>query len=136
GRRATQLAWSRSAAEVGAVAATLPWLWMVLTPRPAPSTANLVPLSDLAELSTDPLGRIAVQLVENLLVFAAAGFWLPIRFRLSLMAVTLGAAVASVAVESAQYVLGLGRVSSADDVLSNTLGVALAALLSRRWWAG
>lgn len=45
------------------------------------------------------------------------------------------AAGLSVAVEVLQYVLGLGRVSSVDDVLVNTAGAVLAALCSRRWWA-
>lgn len=47
-----------------------------------------------------------VQLVGNLLAFAAAGL--------------------SVVVEVLQYVMQLGRVSSVDDVLTNALGAALA----------
>ena len=34
-----------------------------------------------------------------------------------------------------QYVLRLGRYSSVDDVLINTIGAVLAALVTRRWWA-
>ncbi|MEH0969974.1 VanZ family protein [Micromonospora sp. CPCC 205546] len=129
--------WRRSVAEVGAVAGTLPWVWMILTPRPAPRQVDPVPLRDLADLLTGPPTTAVVQVVGNLLVFAALGFFAPVRVaalagvgRLFL----LGAA-GSVLVESLQYALDLGRVSSVDDVLLNATGAALAGLLSRRWWA-
>ncbi|MEV4462154.1 VanZ family protein [Micromonospora echinofusca] len=129
--------WRRSVAEVGAVAGTLPWVWMILTPRPAPRQVDPVPLRDLADLLTGPPTTAVVQVVGNLLVFAALGFFAPVRVaalagvgRLFL----LGAA-GSVLVEALQYALDLGRVSSADDVLLNATGAALAGLLSRRWWA-
>ncbi|MGN9775038.1 VanZ family protein [Micromonospora sp. H33] len=128
----------RSVAEVGAVAGTLPWVWMILTPRDAPGGVDLVPLRDLADLLTGSPATVVVQVVGNLLVFAALGFFAPVRVpalagagRLFL----LGAAC-SVVVESAQYALDLGRVTSVDDVLLNATGAALAGLLSRRWWAG
>lgn len=96
-----------------------------------------MPLRDLADLLTGPPATAVVQVVGNLLVFAALGFFAPVRLaalagvgRLFL----LGAA-GSVLVESLQYALDLGRVSSADDVLLNATGAALAGLLSRRWWA-
>jgi glycopeptide antibiotics resistance protein len=38
-------------------------------------------------------------------------------------------------IETAQYALALGRVSSVDDVLLNALGAGLAAVGSRRWWS-
>ncbi|MEU5908543.1 VanZ family protein [Micromonospora sp. NPDC047527] len=127
----------RGVAEVGAVAGTLPWVWMTLAPRPAPRDVHLVPLRDLADLLTAPPATAVVQVVGNLLVFAALGFFAPVRFaalagigRLFL----LGAA-GSLLIESLQYVLHLGRVSSVDDVLLNATGAALAGLLSRRWWA-
>ncbi|SCL16094.1 VanZ like family protein [Micromonospora rhizosphaerae] len=130
--------WRRSVAEVGAVAGTVPWVWMILTPRPAPRQVDLVPLRDLADLLVGPPATVVVQVVGNLLVFAALGFFAPVRFaalagvgRLFL----LGAA-GSVLVESLQYLLDLGRVSSVDDVLLNAAGAALAGLLSRPGWAG
>ncbi|NJP30632.1 VanZ family protein [Micromonospora thermarum] len=130
-------AWWRSVAEVGAVAGTLPWVWMILTPRDAPRELDLVPLRDLAGLLTGAPAAVVVQVVGNLLVFAALGFFAPVRVpalagagRLFL----LGAA-GSVLVESAQYALDLGRVTSVDDVLLNAAGAALAGLLSRPWWA-
>lgn len=128
----------RSVAEVGMVAGTAPWIWMTLTPRPGPRLVHLVPLTDLADQvrSMSPT-EVAVQTVGNLLVFAALGFFAPIRFpalagvgRLLL----LGAA-ASTVIEVLQFLLVAGRVSSADDVLINAAGAGLAGLLSRRWWS-
>ncbi|SCG60831.1 VanZ family protein [Micromonospora coxensis] len=131
-------AWWRSAAEIGMVAGTLPWVWMILTPRDAPGEVKLVPLVDIVDLADDGASTFVVQVVGNLLVFAALGFLAPVRAaalagvgRLFL----LGAA-GSVLVESLQYALDLGRVTSVDDVLLNASGAALAGLLSRRWWAG
>jgi hypothetical protein len=131
-----RVAWWRSAAEVGAVAGTLPWLWMVLTPKPATRGTHLIPLRDLAvQIAGDP-GTAVAQIGGNLLVFAALGFFGPVRWAglASLPRLLALAAAGSVAVEIAQYALDLGRVSSVDDVLVNALGAALAGALSRRWW--
>ncbi|MGW3893819.1 VanZ family protein [Micromonospora profundi] len=130
-------AWRRSIAEVGAVAGTLPWVWMILTPRDAPRQVHLVPLRDLADLLTAPPATAVVQVVGNLLVFAALGFFAPVRFTAlaSIRRLFLLGAAGSLLVESLQYVQDLGRVSSVDDVLLNATGAALAGLLSHRWWA-
>ncbi|MEK8107132.1 VanZ family protein [Micromonospora sp. M12] len=76
------------------------------------------------------------QVVGNLLVFAALGFFAPIRFAAltSIPRILTLAAGCSILVEAAQYVLRLDRVSSVDDVLLNAAGAGLAALASRRWW--
>jgi glycopeptide antibiotics resistance protein len=78
-----------------------------------------------------PLG-----IVGNLLVFAALGFFAPMRFAAlaSLPRVLALAAGCSVLIEVAQYVLQLDRVSSVDDVLLNAVGAVPAALASRPWW--
>ena len=78
----------------------------------------------------------AVQIVGNLLVFAALGFFAPMRFRAlaSLPRILALAAGCSIVVETLQLVLPLDRVSSVDDVLLNTVGAGLAALAARRWW--
>ncbi|MEH1124620.1 VanZ family protein [Micromonospora sp. CPCC 206061] len=129
-------AWWRSVAEVGAVAGTLPWIWMILTPGDGPRRVHLVPLRDLAaQLAGDP-GTAVVQVGGNLLVFAALGFFAPIRVAAlagPLRLAALGAA-GSVVVEVTQYAIDLGRVSSVDDVLLNAVGAMLAGLASRRWW--
>lgn len=135
-------AWSRSLAEVGLVYGTVPWVWMILLPNRGTDgnrrRVNLVPLHDLVDvLASGPL-TATVQIVGNLLVFAALGFLAPIRFAAlaSLGRILALAAACSAVVETAQYVLGLDRVSSVDDVLLNAAGAALAALTSRRWWRG
>ncbi|QFZ24315.1 VanZ family protein [Saccharothrix syringae] len=126
-------AWRRSLAEVGMVHGTVPFVWMTLMPGPGagtvPGRVSLVPLRDLVTMG--PLG-----IGGNLLVFAALGFFAPVRFA-ALASVTrvlaLGAGC-SVLVETAQYALQLDRVSSVDDVLVNAAGAVLAGLASRRWW--
>ncbi|WP_328972416.1 VanZ family protein [Streptomyces sp. NBC_00239] len=126
-------AWRMSLAEVGMVHGTVPWIWMTMMPGAGagivPGRVSLVPLRDLVTMGPIGIGG-------NLLVFAALGFFAPMRFA-ALASVprilALGAAC-SVLVETAQYVLWLDRVSSVDDVLVNATGAALAALASRRWW--
>jgi hypothetical protein len=125
-------AWRHSLAEVGAVAGTVPWIWMILTPRTAPRSLNLVPLRELAgQLAGDPATAVE-QIGGNLLVFAAFGFFAAIRWGLSVPRVVALAAAGSMLVELLQYLLDLGRVSSVDDVLLNAVGAAAAAALARR----
>jgi len=140
-----QRAWRLSVAEVGMVAGTAPWIWMILTLRPGDRAVSLVPFRDLAAQLGGPASVTLVQVGGNLLVLAALGFFLPLRVRLApdagrrtaavLARVAAIAAGVSLTVEVLQYVLDLGRVSSVDDVLVNTAGAVLAALCSRRWWA-
>ncbi|MGC0327512.1 hypothetical protein RKD23_000502 [Streptomyces sp. SAI-170] len=123
-----------SLAEVGMVHGTVPFLWLTLMPGAGAGTVrarvSLVPLRDLATMGS--LG-----IAGNLLVFAALGFFAPMRFAAtaSLPRILALGAGCSVLVETAQYVLQLDRVSSVDDVLVNAVGAVLAALASRRWWA-
>ena len=134
-------AWRMSLAEVGIVYGTVPWVWMIMLPGAqagtVPGRVSLVPLRDLLTILTDgrPL-TATVQIVGNLLVFAALGFLAPLRFAAlaSVPRILALAAGCSVLVETAQYVLQLDRVSSVDDVLLNAAGAGLAALASRRWW--
>ncbi|MFI7306342.1 VanZ family protein [Micromonospora aurantiaca] len=133
-------AWRRSLAEVGIVYGTVPWVWMIMLPGEGagvvPGRVSLVPLRDLLTvLASGPL-TVTVQIVGNLLVFAAVGFFGPLRFAAlaSVPRILVLAAGCSVLVEVAQYALRLDRVSSVDDVLLNSAGAGLAALASRRWW--
>lgn len=130
----------RSLAEVGLVYGTVPWVWMIMLPGSrageVPGRVSLIPLRDLlAVLIAGPLSA-TVQIVGNLLVFAALGFAAPLRFPAlaSIPRVLALAAACSTLVEIAQYALRLDRVSSIDDVLLNAAGAGLAALASRRWW--
>jgi hypothetical protein len=127
-------AWRYSVAEVGAVAGTLPWLFLVLTPRGGDGGLQLVPFADLLELAGADPRTIVEQLVGNLLLFFLAGAFVPLRFRVGLLAVFLGGAAGAALVETAQFAFGTGRVASIDDVLLNALGALLGALASRRWW--
>ncbi|MGW4731116.1 VanZ family protein [Streptomyces shenzhenensis] len=126
-------AWRMSLAEVGMVHGTVPFLWLTMMPGAGagtvPGRVSLVPLRDL--LTMGPVG-----IVGNLLVFAALGFFAPMRCAAlaSVPRILALGAGCSALVETAQYVLRLDRVSSVDDVLVNATGAVLAALASRRWW--
>lgn len=122
-----------SLAEAGMVHGTLPLVWLTMMPGAepgiAPARVSLVPLRDLVTMG-------ALGIAGNLLIFAALGFFAPVRWTAlaSVPRVLALGAGCSVLVETAQYVLRLDRVSSVDDVLVNTVGAVLAALASRRWW--
>ena len=122
-----------SVAEVGMVYGTLPWVWITMLPGSGAGVVqgrvSLVPFRDLATMD-------AGQVIGNLLLLAALGFFAPVRFRAlaSLPRMLALGAACSLLIEVAQYVLMLDRVSSVDDVLLNTAGVGLAALASRPWW--
>jgi hypothetical protein len=126
-------AWLMSLAEVGMVYGTVPFVWITLMPGPgagvAPGRVSLVPLRDMVTMG--PLG-----IGGNLLIFAALGFFAPLRFAAlaSVPRILALGAGCSILVEIAQYVFRLDRVSSVDDVLVNAVGAALAALASRHWW--
>ncbi|WP_433519586.1 VanZ family protein [Nonomuraea sp. CA-143628] len=126
-------AWRMSLAEVGMVYGTVPFVWMTMMPGPGagivPGRVSLVPLLDLLTMGFFGIGA-------NLLIFAALGFFAPMRFAVlaSVPRILALGASCSVLVETAQYVLRLDRVSSVDDVLVNATGAALAALASRPWW--
>ncbi|MBO3743512.1 VanZ family protein [Actinoplanes flavus] len=134
--------WRRSLAQVGIVYGTVPWVWMILTPGgragEVSGRVSLVPLRDLVTILAGGWLTIVVQVVANLLVFAAVGLFGPLLFPVlrSVPRVLVVAGVASLLLEAAQYVLRLDRVSSVDDVLLNAAGAGLAAVLSRRWWPG
>jgi hypothetical protein len=126
-------AWRMSLAEVGMVYGTVPFVWMTMMPGPGagvvPGRVSLVPLRDLVTMGPVGIGG-------NLLIFAALGFFAPMRFAAlaSVPRILALGAGCSALVETAQYVLRLDRVSSVDDVLVNAAGAVLAALASRRWW--
>jgi hypothetical protein len=134
-RRAAGIAsaWRMSLAEVGMVHGTVPFLWMTMMPGPGagvvPGRVSLVPLQDLLTMGALGIG-------SNLLIFAALGFFAPMRFAAlaSVPRILALGAGCSALVEIAQYVLRLDRVSSVDDVLVNAAGAALAGLASRPWW--
>ncbi|MDQ0994322.1 VanZ family protein [Streptomyces sp. V3I7] len=95
-------AWRMSLAEVGMVHGTMPFLWLTMMPGAGagvvPARVSLVPLRDLVTMGT--LG-----IVGNLLVFAALGFFAPMRFAAlaSVPRILALGAGCSVLVETAQY---------------------------------
>jgi VanZ like family len=126
-------AWRMSLAEVGMVHGTVPFVWMTMMPGSGagivPGRVSLVPFRDLLTMG-------ALGIVANLLIFAALGFFAPMRFAAlaSVPRILALGAGCSILVETAQYVLRLDRVSSVDDVLINATGAVLAGLASRHWW--
>lgn len=133
-------AWRTSLADIGIVYGTVPWVWMTMLPDDPPGAASarvsLIPLRDLLmTLAGNPVTATR-EIAGNLLVFAAVGFFAPMRFTAlaSLSRITALAAGCSVLIETTQYLLPLNRVSSVDDVLLNAAGAGLAALVSRHWW--
>lgn len=127
------LAWRASLADVAIVYGTVPFVWLTMLPRPHVELdsggVSLVPLRDLATMP-------AIQVVGNLVGLAALGFFAPVRFATlaSLPRTLVVAVTASCLIETTQYVLPLGRVASVDDVLLNTAGAGVAALVSLPWW--
>ncbi len=72
-----------SLAEVGIVYGTAPWVWITMLPGAeagtVPGRVSLVPLRDLLTiLASGPL-TATTQVGGNLLVFAALGFFAPLR---------------------------------------------------------
>jgi VanZ family protein len=129
-------AWAaRSAwAEIFMIMGTLPWVCLTLLPSHDGRGANLEPFRDLAQQVAHGHVYATVQIGGNLLVFAALGFGLPIRWRVGPLAALVVGAWGSTAIESLQWILNLGRYSSVDDVLVNAAGAVIAALLAWPWW--
>jgi glycopeptide antibiotics resistance protein len=119
-------------AEVVMIVGTAPWIWMILTPLPAPREVYLIPFVDLAHQVQQGAGFVIAQVGGNLAVFAAFAVGAVVRWGLRVRTVAALAAVGSTTVELLQYALHLGRVTSIDDVLVNTVGAAVAAAVARR----
>ncbi|OXM47100.1 VanZ family protein [Amycolatopsis alba] len=98
------------------------------------STLNLEPGTDLRLALSD--GANLWQVLGNVLMLSPLGALLPLRSRRlrSLGRIALGALAVSVLVEGTQYLIQAGRVTSADDILLNTLGAVIGAAVSRRLW--
>jgi hypothetical protein len=124
-------------AEAMMIAGTAPWVppLFAINPNPlAPRLVYLIPFVDLTEQIVKGPRYLAIELGGNLAVLLVLGFFMPIRYRVGLLAVAAVACAASTLVEVSQYVLDLHRTTSIDDVIINTAGAVLGALLSRRWW--
>ncbi|WP_157357394.1 VanZ family protein [Amycolatopsis nigrescens] len=135
-RRPARLALWTAGADVAIVLVTALALALVLMPVAGArgSLLHLVPGTDVGNALGDH-GSLW-QVAGNLLLLAPLGALLPMRIPplRSLGRVTLGAMTASMTVETVQYLIQAGRVTSTDDILLNTMGAAAGATLSRRWW--
>lgn len=132
--RARRVGWRFAIGEVGAVAGTAPFVWMVLTPRVGYRNLHLDPFQEVPwYLGLDPV-TASIQFFGNLAVFAAFGAAAPIRWRIGMSVIAGAAFAASIGVETAQYLLDIGRTASTADVLLNATGAVLSALVTRRWW--
>ncbi|GHH32959.1 VanZ family protein [Lentzea cavernae] len=123
--------WRTAMVDVGLFYGTLPWVWLLLLPGSS-AELSLVPFADIIDLVAH---RDVGQIVGNLLVFAALGFFGPLRFEAlrSVWRVLVVAGACSTLIEIAQFT-ALHRVSSVDDVLLNAVGAAMASMLSWWWW--
>ena len=107
-RRGMDAGWAmRSAfAEVLIVVGTAPWLWMVMLPNPGHVRGyNFVLFHDLNNQVHGGLRSAVVQITGNLLVFAALGFGLMVRFRARPVHVLLIGVLGSTAIETLQWTL-------------------------------
>ena len=98
------------------------------------SRLNLEPFTDLRLALSDSANLW--QVLGNVLMLSPLGALLPLRSRRlrSLGRIALGALALSVLVEGTQFLIQSGRVTSADDILLNTLGAVIGAALSKRVW--
>ena len=87
-------------------------------------------------LGGDLLGNLLGDLLGNLLLLAPFGALAPVRFAGfgGWGRVLAGALAVTCGIEFLQYTVLTGRVVSADDVLLNTAGAVLGAVLTRPWW--
>ena len=70
-------------------------------------------------------------LVENVALFVPVGALAAARFPGRGLRVLLAAVVLSIAIESAQYVLPIGRIANSADVIANAAGAAIGVLGDR-----
>lgn len=136
-RAGVDVGWANRSAyvDVFMVFGTVPWLWLTLTPNSGHIRGyNLVPFRDLAQQVHVGHLYAAMQIGGNLLVFAALGFGMPIRWRVGPLAALVAGVAGSTIIETLQWVLNLGRYSSVDDVIVNATGALLAAVCSWPWW--
>ena len=98
----------------------------------AAASGDRVQLVPLQEFFGDQPTAISWLLFGNVLLYVPIGLFVALRVpRWSVLQITIGAAAASLLVEIAQFIADDGRVASVDDVLLNTLGGLIGALIAR-----
>jgi glycopeptide antibiotics resistance protein len=124
----------RMIVDASLVAAAAAALVLTLAPAEPPSDRrlDLVPFRELQPVGYDHPSAL-LEMTGNVLLFAPIGSLVALRLprvRSLGMAAIVGA-VASTAVEVAQYVMDQGREASVTDVLLNTAGVMLGFVFAR-----
>ena len=116
-------------------------LWLTLRPLPGESSGPiLIPLLDTWEKMRDFGDKNALmEATRNVLLFIPFGYLVPAsirRLRSFRTAIAVGAA-ASALIELTQWLFGVGRSPSIDDVIYNTTGAGIGAglfvLLTGLW---
>lgn len=116
-------------------------LWLTLRPLPGESSGPiLVPLLDTWEKMRDFGDKNALaEATRNVLLFVPFGYLLPAsirRLRSFPLTIAVGA-ITSALIELTQWVFGVGRSPSIDDVIYNTIGAGIGAglfvLLTGLW---
>ncbi|WP_190394242.1 VanZ family protein [Nocardiopsis quinghaiensis] len=132
--------WKRAVPEsvldVLPLATLFPILVLTLFNPGSGGAISLVPFSDMSSSGFGGMTGL-YQNGGNIALFMPLGALLPLAWghRLAGFArVTAVAATVSVGVEVLQYVLGTGHVTSVDDVLLNSAGALLGAVLTWPWW--
>lgn len=126
---------AQSAGEMGiafsllAIAIVGFWSYQVAAPR----SLNLIPFGDFLHVPDDAPWWSPIQFTfANILLFLPLGVSVQLRFRhISVGNIALGAAALAALIEAWQWIFGTGRVTSTDDVIFNTLGAVLGALIVR-----
>lgn len=126
--------WTRTVALVGAIAVILAATLVDREPIGVRLDLKLIPFSDLiSALSGDgSVRRAVIELVVNIALFVPLGLALRLRFEsMSVARATVIAFALSLGIETLQLVVATGRVANITDVLMNTLGGFLGAILVR-----
>lgn len=116
-------------------------LWLTLRPLPGPKApVALVPLLDTWRQMRDLGNREAArEVIGNILLFVPLGFLLAASIRpLRRLGATVAAAASiSLLIEAIQSLPSVGRSTSVDDLIFNTMGAAIGGalfLLARGAW--
>ena len=122
--RRTAVAWVAVAFAALALAA------FTLVPGHGRRTTNLVPLHSILRELHSANGTVAfLNIAGNVLVMMPLGMALLLATRWSVRTLTAIGFTVSVVIETLQWTVVPGRATDVDDVLLNTVGMALGALL-------
>ncbi len=121
------------------VFSTLFAAYLVFSPQPqCPDRVELMPGEDLmSALRADPDDVLPwVQILGNGMLLLPLGALIPLRVRCfhTLPRVALAGMCTSAMIELIQGVAIVGRTASTDDVILNTLGVTIGAVLTQHLW--